>query len=210
MTTSDSDPDAPGWAPDPLGHHEFRWWDGQRWTDQVAGHDVHAGFNVGRIEDLADKVPFDLLRPAQRTWQAADVKAYAEPVRFHDAFGAVTMPTDDLRNWEVAGEGEHQLALDRIAGPKTSEGVWVETVAALRPEPDNPADPEAIAVVIDDQRVGYLGRHHAAGLRELIEAATARDGAATCGAVVNGGWRRPEDHSEGSYGVRLYLGDQAL
>lgn len=24
------------WLPDPDGHHEFRWWDGQRWTDQVS------------------------------------------------------------------------------------------------------------------------------------------------------------------------------
>jgi uncharacterized protein YxjI len=26
----------PNWYPDPLGRHEHRWWDGARWTDQVA------------------------------------------------------------------------------------------------------------------------------------------------------------------------------
>ena len=26
----------PGWFPDPAGRHEYRWWDGERWTVQVA------------------------------------------------------------------------------------------------------------------------------------------------------------------------------
>jgi uncharacterized protein (AIM24 family) len=26
----------PSWQPDPEGRYEFRWWDGQRWTDQVS------------------------------------------------------------------------------------------------------------------------------------------------------------------------------
>jgi hypothetical protein len=24
------------WLPDPDGRHEYRWWDGQSWTDQVS------------------------------------------------------------------------------------------------------------------------------------------------------------------------------
>lgn len=31
---------APVWAPDPTGRHEFRFWDGQRWTDRVADRSV--------------------------------------------------------------------------------------------------------------------------------------------------------------------------
>ncbi len=27
-----------GWHPDPFGRHEYRWWDGTRWTEQVASH----------------------------------------------------------------------------------------------------------------------------------------------------------------------------
>lgn len=27
---------APGWYPDPCGDYEQRWWDGARWTDEVA------------------------------------------------------------------------------------------------------------------------------------------------------------------------------
>jgi len=29
-------PGAPGWAADPYGRHQWRYWDGSRWTDQVA------------------------------------------------------------------------------------------------------------------------------------------------------------------------------
>ena len=29
-------PVAPGWAADPYGRHQWRYWDGDRWTDQVA------------------------------------------------------------------------------------------------------------------------------------------------------------------------------
>ena len=28
------------WHPDPTGRHEYRWWDGQQWTDQVADYGV--------------------------------------------------------------------------------------------------------------------------------------------------------------------------
>src|SRR5438270_470786 len=29
-------PGAPGWAADPYGRHQWRYWDGNRWTEQVA------------------------------------------------------------------------------------------------------------------------------------------------------------------------------
>lgn len=31
---------APGWLPDPTSRHEYRYWDGSRWTDDVADHGV--------------------------------------------------------------------------------------------------------------------------------------------------------------------------
>jgi hypothetical protein len=32
----DSSSTPPGWYPDPMGRHEYRWWDGGAWTDGVA------------------------------------------------------------------------------------------------------------------------------------------------------------------------------
>jgi len=29
---------APNWYPDPMGRHEYRWFDGTQWTDQVSSH----------------------------------------------------------------------------------------------------------------------------------------------------------------------------
>ena len=29
---------APDWYPDPMGRHEYRYWDGTTWTDHVASH----------------------------------------------------------------------------------------------------------------------------------------------------------------------------
>jgi uncharacterized protein YxjI len=31
-------PHSPDWYPDPMGRHEYRWWDGTQWTDQVSSH----------------------------------------------------------------------------------------------------------------------------------------------------------------------------
>ncbi|WP_419926843.1 DUF2510 domain-containing protein [Candidatus Poriferisocius sp.] len=30
------------WEPDPTGRHQYRWWDGERWTDQVADDGVQS------------------------------------------------------------------------------------------------------------------------------------------------------------------------
>ena len=32
----------PRWAPDPLGRHQYRYWDGERWTEHVADNGVNA------------------------------------------------------------------------------------------------------------------------------------------------------------------------
>ncbi len=35
---SDSGGHGPNWYPDPMGRHEYRWYDGSAWTDQVSSH----------------------------------------------------------------------------------------------------------------------------------------------------------------------------
>ena len=35
---SESDGHTANWYPDPMGRHEYRWFDGTQWTDQVSSH----------------------------------------------------------------------------------------------------------------------------------------------------------------------------
>lgn len=58
----------------------------------------------------------------------------------------------------MVGTSHYQDALRSLTGRQANEAIRAEKVAALVPEPDNPHDPHAIAVRIDDKLVGYLSR----------------------------------------------------
>ncbi|WP_419917864.1 RDD family protein [Candidatus Poriferisocius sp.] len=38
------------WEPDPTGRHQYRWWDGERWTDQVANNGMQGVDSLSRSE----------------------------------------------------------------------------------------------------------------------------------------------------------------
>lgn len=101
---------------------------------------------------------------------------------------------------EVVGESNYQDALIAICGKHTRTGYDGEHQATLALEPSNAYDPNAVMVMIDGHRVGYLAREQAkrvggfmrdAGLDQVI-----------CDARVQGGWRTNQ-YDEGHYGVRL-------
>ncbi|MCB1040528.1 MAG: DUF2510 domain-containing protein [Acidimicrobiales bacterium] len=58
----------PNWYPDPMGRHEYRWFDGTQWTDQVSSHgrqsvDPVGGASPVPVRDVgADQVAKDLSR----------------------------------------------------------------------------------------------------------------------------------------------------
>jgi hypothetical protein len=58
----------------------------------------------------------------------------------------------------VVGTSHYQDALLDLSGRQGDEEIRVQKVALLVPEPDNPHDPDAIAVQIDGRLVGYLSR----------------------------------------------------
>jgi HIRAN domain len=58
----------------------------------------------------------------------------------------------------VVGTSHYQDALLALSGRQGDEEIRVEKIAVFVPEPDNPHDPNAIAVHIDDRLVGYLSR----------------------------------------------------
>lgn len=103
------------------------------------------------------------------------------------------------RPLEVVGEAAFQEALDRIAGPKTSQAVDLSVRASLRPERDNKADASAIAVFIAGEQVGYLSRADAAVMSDFLR--RCRASAAECRGSIVGGWKRAT--SEGHFGVKL-------
>ncbi len=46
------------WEPDPTGRHQYRWWDGEQWTDQVADDGVQA---VDPVSIAEARLPEDAL-----------------------------------------------------------------------------------------------------------------------------------------------------
>lgn len=100
--------------------------------------------------------------------------------------------------FEIAGESFHQNALNKICGGKNDDGHRHSCVAYLTPEPENPYDPRAIAVVIDNLKVGYVPRD---ATDQTLQAM--KGNIASVDALIVGGWKRDDD--EGSYGVKLDL-----
>jgi hypothetical protein len=107
---------------------------------------------------------------------------------------------------DVVGESHYQDALAEIAGPKTEAGVDLEVKAQLVPEPDNPTDPQAVAVYIQGRKVGHLARDMAAQW-VAIQARRGETGQVVeVDANITGGWRQALQGggvSEGAFGVTL-------
>ena len=100
----------------------------------------------------------------------------------------------------AVGTAPHQDELERIAGGRTQAGADVLCGALLVPEPKNPRDPGAVAVVISSQVIGYLPSDVAPSLKEALRAG--QFVGAGCAARIVGGAERPS--GEGAdFGVRL-------
>jgi hypothetical protein len=68
----------------------------------------------------------------------------------------VIIDGDDLLR--VVGTSHYQDTLLELSGRKGEEEIRLEKIAVFVPEPDNPHDPNAVAVEIDGRLVGYLSR----------------------------------------------------
>jgi hypothetical protein len=113
--------------------------------------------------------------------------------------GAVAVGDGSYR-FQVVGEASYQDALEVIVGGRSQDSVEHECVAVLVPEPDNPHDPNAVYILIDRRKVGYLPRDHAAAFKQALVV----DGYVMCAcyACIVGGWDRGGD-DRGHFGVRL-------
>jgi hypothetical protein len=105
----------------------------------------------------------------------------------------------------VVGESAHQDALLALTGGRrTWSGAHRTVRARLEPVDDNPFDPQAVAVRIEDNLVGYLPRRAARSYRPLIEESIESSGVATCLGEIRGGWERA-DGDVGRFGVVVNL-----
>lgn len=103
--------------------------------------------------------------------------------------------------FDIVGESRFQVALSRVCDGKTAGGHKHEATAELRFE-QNPSDPNAIAVDIAGEQVGWIRSPANAELRRELMALTPA-GSASCKAKIVGGWSK--DGDGGHFGVKLSL-----
>lgn len=110
----------------------------------------------------------------------------------------IAIAGDGAYGFPVVGESHYQVALNAICGGRTETGHEHYCEAILETEPDNPHDPNAVAVRIDGRKVGHIPRDLAPRIARAIGMHRA-----AVKAVIVGGWSRRGEI--GSYGVRLDL-----
>jgi hypothetical protein len=105
------------------------------------------------------------------------------------------------RDVAIVGTSHRQDVLRRIAGDALKRREHVAFTALIVPEPENPHDSNAIAVVADGLGpVGYFGRRDAVRYRAMAAELLRRGAVATCEAFLTGGWS-----DEAPIGVRLEI-----
>src|SRR5689334_1612382 len=102
---------------------------------------------------------FDKLRTKRPTASAPDETPPAAPAPVIAVSANLYSGTHDL---EIVGESNYQAALWSLCGGTLGEPIRHPVIAVLVPEPENPYDPNAIAVQIEARLVGYLSREYAA------------------------------------------------
>jgi hypothetical protein len=109
----------------------------------------------GRRDDLASAAQTD--QQATPTWREAPAKTWVDDIG-SGLVATVSVTTGHHGFVQVVGESHYQDALRTLVARLGSDGIFT---ARLVPEPNNPHDTNAVAVVIDDQdgeKVGYLAR----------------------------------------------------
>jgi hypothetical protein len=109
---------------------------------------------------------------------------------------------DGQFGFQVVGESHYQTDLAKIAGRVTEGGVHHECAAVLRLEPTNKVDPNAVEVLVDGLRVGYIPAVQAPEMCALFHSVGISE--IGCKAVIQGGWDRGGGDA-GEFGVRLNI-----
>ena len=111
---------------------------------------------------------------------------------------------------DVVGESFYQKGISSICGGHSREGHKLEIVAVLRPEPANPHDANAVAVLIDGKQVGHLPRAKAKALQKPLIALERSSGKPVgCRGLIVGGWDRGRN-DQGQFGVQLFFDEKNI
>ena len=95
----------------------------------------------------------------------------------------------------VTGERHHGANIERILQANAEGRLEYRCTARLLRERDNESDPNAVAVMVDDVRVGYIARTHSSSVASELEN---RGNELKCIIRWNG------EHSNGIYRVKLF------
>ncbi len=116
--------------------------------------------------------------------------------------GTVWILGDGKFGIDVVGESNYQEALEEAVGGRKPKGVHETATVELLLEDDNPYDDQAVAVLLDGAKVGYLSRDNARLFRAELGGDLASARKILCKGRVRGGWSRgPRDR--GHFGVTL-------
>ncbi|MEA2221996.1 MAG: hypothetical protein QOH83_372 [Solirubrobacteraceae bacterium] len=129
--------------------------------------------------------------------------------RLRSSSGQTTLQAVEFPDGEIVaivGEASYQPAIAAACGSTTWEHVRCEIdQLAVVPEPSNPYDPNAVAIFIGGQKVGYLSRGDALDYQPAMEALLhAGYNAGVCRGSIAG--RGPGSETK-NLGVFLYLAD---
>ncbi len=108
---------------------------------------------------------------------------------------------DGLFTYHVFGASHYQQQLERITGGRREAAVYFRVNAVLSSEPDNPYDKNAIQILVNGEKVGYVRREDNVSLRAQLNA-VGITGDVQCRAEIAGGWNRGGGDI-GDFGLRL-------
>lgn len=154
----------PNWYPDPSDSANYRWWDGVHWTPFTAPRDgtQASAVAVRAIGTPARPQPAEMHNAwssfATRRAQSAKAPELSELIA---AMNLETLRSELDEQIEVAGETYHVKGIKRVFReariPISGQGSTLEAlICALLPEPWNPHDPCAVAVMVGTHQVGYI------------------------------------------------------
>ena len=104
--------------------------------------------------------------------------------------------------FDIVGEASYQQHLERIAGGRSYDSAQIRAKAMLVLEDNNRHDCNAVCVVIDGLRVGYLDRASAKAWRRALFAKRYPMGHYFADAMIVGGWDRGGG-DRGHFGVKM-------